>query len=132
MSIVSDSIAWARENARQIAKKMTEMRPVLNRIIGQMVKKGINPSLTFTSYSADVSFSGTRDDLNTFFKIMRSEGFVPSNRPDEEQTSFSCSWTRGEDECNQRIWASFYSTTCQRVQVGTKMVEQPIYEIRCK
>jgi hypothetical protein len=88
--------------------------------------------VSFDTYSANLTFSGTPENLNTFFKVMRGEGFTPTSRPSEAETNYSTSWTRGEDEDKLRIWSFYYSTVCQRVQVGTKMVEQPVYEIRCK
>jgi len=132
MSIVSKAIASTRANARKTATQMVRVRSTLTRIVNQMVKKGIEPHVCFDSYCTNLTFNGTAEDLNTFFKIMRSEGFTPRERPSEVQTSFSTSWTRGEDEDKLRIWTCFYSTVCERVQVGTEMVEQPIYEIRCK
>ena len=132
MSIVSIAIAQTRASARKTSAQMVKIRSPLNRIVNQLAKKGIEPNISFDSYSTNLAFSGTPEDLNTFFKVMRAEGFTPRERPSEAQTSFSTAWTRGEDEDKLRIWSCYYSTVCQRVQVGTEMVEQPIYEIRCK
>lgn len=30
------------------------------------------------------------------------------------------------------VWLSFSSSVCVRVQVGTRTVEEPIYEIQCE
>ena len=79
----------------------------------------------------DLSIAGTKETLETIFKIFRNRGYAPSDRPDEDdRVGFSCFWNHPDFEC--RWWLSFTSTVCHRVQVGTKMVEQPIYEVRCE
>ena len=37
----------------------------------------------------------------------------------------------GKEEGLSRFWMQFTSSVCKRVQVGTKTVEQPIYEVQC-
>lgn len=79
----------------------------------------------------DLSIAGDSEVLKKVFTIFRNRGYAPSDRPDEnDKTSFSCFFNHPDWEC--RFWLSFTSTVCHRVQVGTKMVEQPIYEIRCE
>jgi len=78
----------------------------------------------------DVSVSGGKPELNTVFGILRKFEFTPDDRPDEKvKASFN---TYFRHTTGAVIWFSFSSTLCKRVQVGTKMVEQPIYEVQCE
>jgi hypothetical protein len=76
----------------------------------------------------NVSLSGNTADLTKFFRLMRSNGFVPDFRPKDAQNVFN-TWFRHED--GTQFYLSFSSTVCRRVQVGTQMVETPIYETVC-
>jgi hypothetical protein len=78
--------------------------------------------------SVDISFTGTRSKLNTVFGILRTAGFEPGERPQKDKASY-CSYF--EHPTGARFWVNFSSTQCRRVQIGTKTVEQPVYETVC-
>lgn len=94
------------------------------------------PSITeahFTMTSLDIAIiDGTKDDLIQCVKVLRSHKFIPDERPKENDVSWYTLWRRNEGDGPEiLIWFSFSSSQCRRVQVGTKTVEQPIYEVEC-
>lgn len=80
-------------------------------------------------FDLNVSFTGGKQALEKAFKILRFKGFVPDGRPTEKDTKFT-TYFRHPDGAS--VWLSFSSSVCVRVQVGTRTVEEPIYEIQCE
>jgi len=85
------------------------------------------------SEELSISVSGTQDELLSLLAIAKEHDYHP--HPDNKVSDSPVeTWTgrflrkEGDKTC---LTISFYSTVCKKVQVGTKMVEQPIYEIRC-
>lgn len=76
----------------------------------------------------NVSFTGDGEKLKAAWGALRRHGYNTSARPKKGDTTFNAFWTRdGQAE----LFMMFSSSMCRRVQVGTKMVEQPIYETQC-
>lgn len=75
-----------------------------------------------------ISFTGDGERLTTVWAELRRNGYVPTNRPEKGASTHNCWWKR---EGFSQFWMSFSSSVCRRVQVGTRMVEQPIYETVC-
>jgi hypothetical protein len=94
----------------------------------ELEETGYPIDVRLTSVSVDIRFSGPRKMLNDVFGILRKYGFKPDKRPKEGETSYSGFF---HDEVGRAFYLSFSSTSCRRVQVGTKTVEQPIYETVC-
>jgi hypothetical protein len=88
----------------------------------------IEPSFDFTGGSIDINFAGDGPKLAAIWQLLRRVGYEPDGRPNKGDVSYSSYW-RQDGYAN--IWIHFSSTVCKRVQVGTKTVEQPIYETRC-
>lgn len=86
--------------------------------------------LRFNMDDGDIhlSFTGNGERLKTVWAELRRNGYEPAFRPKKGENNFSTFFE--QEECS-RIWFSFSSTVCKRVQVGTRTVEQPIYETRC-
>ena len=85
----------------------------------------------FNMKSIDICFSGNKNVLEEIFKAFRNIGYEPSNRPGTEPAEyFSCFWRYPDKEI--KFWLSFTSTQCTRIKVGTKMVEQAVYETVCE
>lgn len=86
------------------------------------------------SYGRDLDcvFTGGRADLNQVWHWLRSNGWKlldDEDRPKANDAEWSNWFSHKEQEW--RIWLHFSSSTCRRVQVGTKTVEQPVYETHC-
>jgi hypothetical protein len=75
-----------------------------------------------------LSFAGDGEKLKTVWGHMRRAGFNTRSRPAKGDTTFNAFWSQ---EGYADIFMMFSSILCRRVQVGTKMVEQPIYETQC-
>jgi hypothetical protein len=65
-----------------------------------------------TDDSIDLSVSGTAAELKECFRAFRKLGYEPNDRV--------------------RFWLFFSSTVCTLKKVGTKMVEQAVYETVCE
>jgi hypothetical protein len=77
----------------------------------------------------NLSFSGTAGAFKQIWAFLRKEGYKPGSRPEEIRLSSFCTWWYKEE--SMQIWFSFSSTQCKVVKVGTKMVEQAVYETQC-
>lgn len=116
-------IKFIENNAAEIAR----VEEGLESVKQWFIKSGIDIS----NGCIDLSYAGDKHVLEGVFAALRQLGYKPSSRPkDEKMTSFSC-WF-DHDEESLRLWLSFSSTVCKRVKVGTKMVEQDVYEIVCE
>jgi hypothetical protein len=74
------------------------------------------------------TFTGTGAFFSEVWSELRRNGFTPTQRPKKGDVEFSAYWER--PGC-AKLFMNFSSSLCKRVQVGTKMVEQPIYETQC-
>lgn len=77
----------------------------------------------------DVSGSGKKEMLVEAFRILRREGWDTPSRPEEKTNYFSCFFNK--EPVKYRLYFSFSSTVCKRVQIGTRYQEVPVYEIQC-
>lgn len=75
-----------------------------------------------------VRFTGDGSKLGKVWGELRRHGWNCDARPKKGDTEFH-GWFSQEGEV--KISVSFTSSLCRRVQVGTKTVEQPIYETIC-
>lgn len=76
----------------------------------------------------NIHLSNSKDVFNGVFGMLRNMGYEPDDRPEKDQINFSTFWRK---EGATKIWFSFNSTSCRRVKVGTRTVEQDVYEIVC-
>jgi len=101
----------------------------------------INASIGFRSL--DLSVSGDYEMLLRTMRVLRSYGLNAEKRPAEGAASYYAYWetkyneddfdlTVPEEYLDARIFLNFTSTQCERVKVGTRLEEVPVYETRCK
>jgi hypothetical protein len=76
----------------------------------------------------NLAVSGDARDFAHIFKVMRANGFEPDKRPEAGQHEFTMRFLHANGVV---FYLSFTSTVCKRVQIGTRMVEQPIWEAVC-
>jgi len=74
------------------------------------------------------SFTGDGPKLTAVWKLLRQHGYKTEDHPKKGDTSFYAFWRQ---EGRPSLLMNFSSSMCRRVQVGTKLVEQPIYETQC-
>lgn len=120
-----------QERALEMTKlkvKWNGSREFLAPIVNALTKIGIEPEISVTSLN--VSFTGNKEQLARAMRILRTSGFdTDEAKPKQGDTSWSAYFRKAE--CPLQIWFYFTSSVCRQVKVGTKMVEQAIYETRC-
>lgn len=89
----------------------------------------IDISFDLNCQSIDIGFSGNGDKFQQVWGMLRHEGYTPDTRPVAGDTGYCGFWRKSEHWA--RIYLRFSSTVCKRVQIGTKMIEQAIYETQC-
>jgi hypothetical protein len=80
----------------------------------------------------DINFyvTGAAPALKEIYRTFRKLGYDPSKRPGvKPESTFTCYFTQTD---KPTFYLSFSSTVCKRVKVGTKTVEQDIYEVVCE
>lgn len=132
MKIIQQANKAARESARNINNIIKRDAKRVTEIIKSLQRAGINPISVHVDYSSyNVSITGTRAELDIMFGVLRRAGLKPGRRPEEKKTYYATFWYWDESE-SEYIFVSFSSTSCKRVQVGTKMEEVPVYETVCE
>jgi hypothetical protein len=119
------------EQAQKVKRWTTEFQltvrsfPALFRRLEEL---DIDPIFSLANGDINLAFTGDGIKLSEVWKALRTAGYQPNSRPEKGNSTFYTGW------CQQgysRIWMSFSSAVCRRVKVGTKMVEQDIYEVQC-
>lgn len=88
----------------------------------------IDLEFSFREGDINLSFTGDGARLGEVWAELRRSGYAPNCRPKKGDATFYTHWLK---EGMATFWMSFSSSVCRRVQVGTQMVEQPIYETQC-
>lgn len=97
-------------------------------IINALQRVGVEPALS--GNDINVQFSGDKAKLAAVMRILRTSGFTfTANRPKQGDSDWHCYFHHPDSAVP--VWLYFTSSVCRRVQVGTKMVETPIYETKC-
>lgn len=111
--------------------KVRKLAHEYEHMVMQLEAAGIELRIDIKDQCIDIGFTGDQERMNTIWKLLRANGWKPDYRPQKDKPTASfCSYWHKEGELP--IWFSFSSTVCKQVQVGTRMVEQPIYEVTCE
>ena len=103
-------------------------KPVFTPVINALEKLGIVP--TNIDYYVGFSVAGDAELLTKIIRILRTGGFTTTaDRPKKGENSWYAFFDY--EGLTLRLFLNFTSTVCRRVKVGTKMVEQDIYEVQC-
>ena len=131
MNIVQQANKYARNRARRIGQIIKRDNKRVATICKVLQKAGVNVTdVGVDSSSYNISITGPRADLDVMFGILRRLGLQPTSRPQEKTQYFSTYWTF--EGATDYIFVMFSSTSCKRVQVGTKMEEVPVYDTVCE
>jgi hypothetical protein len=118
------------EQALSLAKsraKWNSIRDFYRPIVNALHRLGLEPRL---SSDVDLHFSGDAHKLASVVRILRTAGFsTTAARPKQGDTQWSAYYHH--PDCGTSVWLYFTSSVCKRVKVGTKMVEQDVYEVQC-
>jgi hypothetical protein len=122
IALAEDSLALAKKR-----QKWQSIKDFYRPIINAFQRLGLEPRL---STEVDVSFAGDAARLATVVRILRTSGFeTRSERPKPGSTTWYAYFEH--PDCSTKVWLNFTSSVCKRVKVGTKMVEQDVFEVQC-
>lgn len=119
------------EKQQKAAKRFKEFKSVVGafpELFRGFEDLDIDPGFDLDGEYINLSFTGDGPRLAVVWKLLRRHGFKNSCHPKKGDTTFYAFW---EQEGYAKFFMSFTSSVCRRVQVGTKMVETPIYETQC-
>jgi hypothetical protein len=109
---------------RETAVMLRDAAPFFRFLEQKGIEIRFDPDYCYVAFN----FTGTGGAFAEMWAELRRNGFTPTRRPEKGDVEFSAYW---DHPGYARIFMSFASTVCKRVQVGTKMVEQAIYETQC-
>lgn len=116
-------LSGIREHLKKIGKHKAAWQAVLDAIEDIEIHH-----VWFDGSELNLSVAGGGSLLAAVMRPLRRLGFEPDSRPKAGDPSFS---TRFRNGSGAVVYLTFSSKVCRRVQVGTKMVETPIYEVVC-
>jgi len=108
------------------ARLWLEVRAQLLPLVKDLILLGCDVNMSDSDLNC--RFTG---DKQKFLRVVRVQ-FRHGMRPDLSSLKKGATegyWSAHVGEL--RVWTSFSSTQCRRVQIGTKLEEVPIYETRC-
>lgn len=91
----------------------------------------IDLRFNFDDGCIDMNFAGDGDKFRAAWAALRRARFTPTSRPEKGASTFYTFFEFSGAGDYPKIWFSFSSTVCRRVKVGTKMVEQDVFETHC-
>lgn len=106
------------------------VRGIFDPIVNALLALGIEATYSYGSLT--VSFAGDKQKFYKVFRLLRLAGFTfDAERPKLGATSWNAFWDHSSRAEGTRVYFNFSSSICRRVKVGTKMVEQDVYETVC-
>ena len=111
---------YAKQHATHFARIASGLKPIEEYLI-RINLDGVS--------CVDISIAGDHHVMNGAWGALRKLGYECSDRPEEKVTGFTGWFYKSEWPT---IWFNFNSTVCTRKKVGTKMIEQDVYEVVCE
>jgi hypothetical protein len=121
----ADRARRIREHARKHGEMYRKVLAVLNKL------KIDSLSANLDSYDLNISFAGGISEIGAVWGALRKLGLKPEKHPGAAETYFTTRFRTEAGDSGPSIYLAFSSTVCRQIQVGTKMVEVPVYETRC-
>lgn len=126
---MKQAIANARYQITQIKWHIkSDVKSAVRDIERQLVALGLAPTLRVSDTGWMVIVTGSCATRALVLALFKTHGFEPSYDPKDDDKYYSTWLNRSGGD---RFWFDFTNTACERVKVGTKMVEQDVYETRC-
>jgi hypothetical protein len=119
------------EHSQKVSKALKEFKQTVNEVrtlFRTLEEMDIDLQFNPDGGYIVLCFTGDGERLAAVWKELRRNGYKNDCRPKKGDTTFYAFWERVG---YARLFMSFSSSMCRRVQVGTKMVETPIYETQC-
>jgi hypothetical protein len=134
MSPIDAQIAREAESLERTRETWALHKEYLEPLIDKLVKvAGVSVTL-YNWGMLTMSCHGDKDRLVKVMRVLRGAGYTADRKPEKHLYEYEARWTQPINEDGfQRIAIKlyFYSTVCRRVQIGTQMVEQPLYAVKC-
>lgn len=119
------------ERSQQATKNLKEFKrtvSALPELFRRLEELDIDLSFNLDSTWIGLRFTGDGARLTDVWRALRLNGYSTVVHPKKGDTEVHAFW---KHEGQVELFMCFSSSLCKRVQVGTKMVEQPIYETQC-
>lgn len=129
---IKAAIKKATLHARNVVSETKRHAKSATTLAVQMVEKHLTalnlaPEIRLDQSGWTVEVIGNCATRTLVLAVFLRLGFKPTFEPKDGETYYS-TWMRNGTE---HIWFSFTNNACERVKVGTKTVEQDVYETRC-
>lgn len=106
------------------ASRWKKHKKVLLPFVQRLILLGC--SVDFRDADINVSLTGDKRKFLNLVRLHRQFGFKPTMPSKGATTAY---WRVAHEDIS--FYVTFSSTVCRQVQVGTKLVEQPVYETQC-
>ena len=119
------------EQALELAKlrqRWSACKDLFAPVIAGFQRTGVEPYIA--SDYVVVKLTGDKGKLEQAFRILRSAGLTFSADRPKKGDSEWCAFFH-HPETDTKVFFQFASSVCKRVKVGTKMVQQDVYETQC-
>lgn len=116
-----------------LAREASRLAPYMAEFdaIGQFAEEQGATVYLSSGPGLSIYVTGKPEKLTAFWAYFRSKEYVPDEHPVGKFSSFSTRFRKDPEKYEGNIYFNYTSTVCRRVQVGTKTVEEPVYEIQC-
>jgi hypothetical protein len=127
-SLVDIKLAEAALAIARDRLQWNSCRDFFGPVVNALARIGAEPYLSGgTIY---VAMTGDKDKLTQAFRIFRTVGMeFAGDRPKKGDSSWSAIFKHPSQTVY--VYFQFTSSVCRRVKVGTKTVEQDVYETQC-
>lgn len=127
----ADSLEWYGKQILAWSRVRAQLEPTV------LAFDKLDVSVTFNGESnLYVAAHGDKKRLADVIRVLRTNGWNTGTKPAEGSPEYRAVFNIEPTEDaplapSGSVQLSFTSSVCRRVRVGTQMVEQDIYEVRC-
>lgn len=125
LEVLSQALKAERDSLRARHLKLKEHGGKLAPMLEELHVLGCQ--LSYPN-SVDVRLIGDKHQLLSLLRILNRYGFK-TKKIEKGQNEYYESFVVPDSDLG--LWIHFTSTVCRRVKIGTKMVEQDVYEVVC-
>lgn len=123
---VFDKIKARHDQISKFGRAWINHKAKLLPFVSELLMLGCDLGYSGADYMI-VTLTGDKEKFLKLVRIHRKHGFKPTM---PEKGATTAMWFATHEDV--QFFVQFTSTVCKRVQTGTKMVEQPIYETQCE
>ena len=125
---IRDFLNKQQQQLKDLQSKWNEDEPIFEPLLKKLEALKLE-DLTLSN-DLDLRFTGNAERLTVVIRALRTSGFESKGEgPKKNQPQYSNYYRH--PKANTNVWLFFTSSICRCVQIGTKTIEQPIFEIVC-